>query len=353
VVNRWRLVRVRRELAMAAFWRRRADLYQACLHAHRALVLARRLPAPLAADVAMTVARLERDRDSADAALALLTEAVDMLESAPPATDRDRVLVLALVAVSDAHRRAARYPQATRTLRRALRLAEAVGEPGPLTAVVTVLGITAKELGAFAEAARHYARVADLHAVAGASAADAASLEHNRAGLAHAQRRHADAEAHARRAVALRRQVPGHHAVDVAEDLAVLAAAIAGQGRHAEASLLLEDAMQACQAAVPPRRYEIAVHLHNLAAIDQAAGRPADAERRYREAHSIKEELLGQNHPEVARVMNNLATLLREQRRDAEALACLNRALAIAERIFDPYHPMVRAIRDNLRQLER
>src|SRR6185312_5754886 len=124
-----------------------------------------------------------------------------------------------LIELGDGHRRAGRYPEAVEALERARSL-----RTGEAAALCTMLGIVAKELGAFDWAAYWYARVATIHAVAGAVLADEASLQHNLAGLAHAEGRFADAEVHARRAVALRRQVAGQHRsddVDVAADRAV------------------------------------------------------------------------------------------------------------------------------------
>jgi hypothetical protein len=92
-------------------------------------------------------------------------------------------------------------------------------------AVLTSQG-TANELGAVETAAQCYARVSRIHRENGASRADAATLERNLAGLKYARGRDAQAEAHARRALALRRQAPWVTGVERAGDLAVLAAAL-------------------------------------------------------------------------------------------------------------------------------
>ena len=215
-VGRWRRWRVRRRLDLVAYWRAHANLDEAAKHAHVALRLAEPLPVAVLGEVAVTVAQVERDRDRPAVALAILTGAIDRLERAAAAPQRDRVLVAALAAVGDAHRRAGRYPDAARTLECALGLAERGGEAGPLTTVVTLLGIVAKELGAYRDAERYYARVIDLHRVAGACPADRASMAHNLAGLAYAEGRYADAEAHARHAVALRRDQRPRQPVETA-----------------------------------------------------------------------------------------------------------------------------------------
>jgi len=211
-----------------------------------------------------------------------------------------------------------------------------------------VLGITRKELGDFDEAAELYERVARIHET-GPGPAEAADLAHNLAGLDYARGRYGPAEAHARRAVTLRRCSPGTTPVDVATDLAVLGATLAAQDKHTEALAQLTRAVDICRAARPPREYELAVALHNLAAVHQSCGHLRQAEEFYRTALTAKERLLGDDHPEVAVVCNNLGTLLLLRRTgEAEAQELFRRALSIAERTLPAGHPVIADIRHNL-----
>lgn len=321
--ERWIAARVRRRLRAARYWYSIGELDEAVRAGRQALALARSRPAGvgsalLLADIALTVARAEQDRDHADAAQDQLTFARSLLESTIGTGTRigddsrldegARLLAWTLIGLGENHRRAGRYPQAVETLDQAIELAQA--HPGPrllLTAALTGRAITAKELGEYDQAARGYARVQQIHDDAGATPASMATLAHNLSGLEYAQGRYAQAESHARRALDLRRRGPGSK-VDVAADLAVLAAAIAAQHRPDEAREMFEQALSICRAAHPPRRYEIAVQLHGLAAVEHAAGRLDHAERRYREALALKEDLLGPGHPEVG----NLSRLLDE-----------------------------------------
>jgi tetratricopeptide (TPR) repeat protein len=353
--GRWIVGRARRRLRVARHWQAAADLDDAARDAYRALRLVGRhrpMPATLAADIALTLAQIERDRDDATASRAHLDHAIDLLQ---PATGpmRDQLLAWALIGLGDCHRRAARYADATEVLDRSLRLVKG-GEAAPpalLASLFTELGITAKETGDFDQAERWYAEVHRLQRDSGATPADEATLQHNLAGLEYSRQRYPQAEEHARRAVALRRDVPRVTQVDIATDLAVLASVVARQHRHDEARELLGQALTACRAARPPRRYEIAVQLHNLADVEQAAGQPVDAERLYRQALDIKEQLLGPDHPEVGVVLNNLGTLLHEQHREDVAAGCFRRALAIAERAYQPDHPAILGIRRNIDRL--
>jgi tetratricopeptide (TPR) repeat protein len=343
---------------VARYWQATADLDEAARDAYRALRLVRSCrpgvaPVRLVAEIALTLAHVERDRDRYAASRAHLEYSLSLLEPATSTVERDGLLVWTLVGLGDWHRRAGGYRQASEALDRALHLAgtRAAAEPGPLTAVLTSLGILAKELGEHAEAAQWYARVHKIHRDSGATPADAATLQHNLAGLEYSRGRYPQAESHARVAVALRRQADRVAHVDIAADVAVLASAVARQGRHDAARALFDQALTACRTARPPRRYEIAVHLHNLADIEHAAGHVADAERLYRQAMASKEELLGADHPEVGLVASNLGTLLHEQHRHDEAAECYRRALAIAERAYPPHHRTVAAIRQHIDEL--
>ncbi|GIJ43821.1 hypothetical protein Val02_07070 [Virgisporangium aliadipatigenens] len=325
--------RARRRLRLARYWIHAGDLDEAAVHARHALRLALRGPDDLLADAAVTAARIERDRDRPGAALEALRRAGSVLTDD---VSRGRVLV----EVADLHRRAARYPQAAAALSDAR---ERLRTAAPLmrAALSMMDGIVAKETGAFEAAAAHYAEAGRLLALGGGTAGDDAALAHNLAGLAHARRSWVEAEGHARRAVALRRADRGSSTVDVAQDVAVLGAALAGQRRFDEARALFHEAMRACARAHPPRRYEIAVHLHNLAGIDHVEGRTADAERRYRQALAVKEELLGPDHPEIAAIAHNLARLLRTP----ESAALVRRASAIVAERCPPTHPVAVALR--------
>ncbi|MFI6996226.1 tetratricopeptide repeat protein [Nocardia sp. NPDC050175] len=347
---RWRAGCTRRRLQLARYWQSKGDLDEAVGHGRRALRLARATAPGLAlldAEAALVVAGIELDRAEYPVAKAHLVDAARWLEQVPETTERDGLLARVLVALADCHRRTGDYRQAEHALGRALPLADAAGGALP-AAVLTQLGITAKELGAFDRAAHHYARLRRLYDETSATPAEFAALWHNLAGLAHARGDYLAAETHARRAVDTRHSGPHTNPVDLAQDLAVLAAALAGQDRHGEARTLLREALAICRTARPPRHYEIAVQLHNLAAIEQTLGDTDTAERHYRQALAIKERLLGSDHPEIALLTNNLATLLHQQERHGEAVAYHRRALSIATRTFPPEHPVVVAIRHNL-----
>ena len=356
--RKWLVGRVRLALCLAWYWHGAGDLDEASQAVQRARRLAGRrcaVPATLVADLALTAARIAQDRDDTAGCRVHLELAVAVLEAAGDdagtiaGASGNRLLGWSLVGLGDQHRRAGEYAAAEEVLNRALRLVASAGPDDPVlhAAALTSQGITAKELGAFDAAARCYAQVSRIHREFGATATDAAALEHNLAGLEYARGRYAEAQEHARQALALRRQVPRVAQVDLAADAAVLASALAAGRRFDEARMLLHEALTAYQTARPPRRYEIAVLLHNLADIEHALGRLADAEDLYRQALSLKEELLGTDHPEVGLLANNLGNLLVERGREREASDYYRCASRMLEQAYGPDHPLVDRVRRN------
>jgi tetratricopeptide (TPR) repeat protein len=151
---------------MARYWHTRADLDEAARHAHHALRLgaagAGSAGLTVHAMAALTVAGIDRDLARYPASHARLIYVISVLDAAPPTVERDRLLAWALTDLGDCHRRAGRYPQATSALRRARGLIENGDPPDPalMRAVLTMLGIIAKEVGAYDEATQCYAEVA-------------------------------------------------------------------------------------------------------------------------------------------------------------------------------------------------
>jgi tetratricopeptide (TPR) repeat protein len=320
---RWSAVRASRRIQLARYWRTRGQLDEAAGHAYRATrVLDGCPPAVLAADVAYTTAQIEFGRARYPHSMAQFERAAAILNVLPPGRDRDRRLADVHIGLADVHRRSGRYVEAAAALGAARRLVHRHD-----TAIVMLLGVIAKEQARFCEAARHYARLEQARL----NHSDTATLYRNLADLANAEFRYDDAERLAQRAVLLRRADPRATAADVAQDVAILAAAVAGQHRYDEARHLFGQALAAGRAAQPTRHDEVAANLHSLAGIEHDCGKLPAAEGLYREALAIKHRLLGPAHPEVALIMDNMAILLRDLGRKDEAANYFRQALAITE----------------------
>ena len=304
--------RARRRWQLARYWQARGDLTEAGRHARHAVRLAghRPAPPPLVAEILLTAAEVHRDLADYPTAATYWAEAAALLDRTAAVPDRDRLLVRALTGLGDAHRRAGEHPTASAVLDRATALATDLVAADPMlsAAALTVAGIVAKETAAFDTAQRYYAQVDQLLDRATAGPAETATLAHNLAGLAYARGDADTAVREAERAVTLRAGTGSE--LDLAQDRAVLAAALAAAGRPAAALPHLDRALTASRSARPVRDYEVSVQLHTRASIRHDLGDRLGAERDYRASLATRRRLLGPDHPEVTLVAHNLAVLL-------------------------------------------
>jgi tetratricopeptide (TPR) repeat protein len=311
------ITRARRRWRLARYWQTRGDLTEAGRHARHAVRLAERCPAPplLVTEILLTAAEVHRDLADYPTAATHWAEAAALLDRTAAVPGRDRLLVRALTGLGDAHRRAGDHVAAATALNRAIALAAGLVPADPMlpAAALTLAGIVAKEIGAFDTAQRYYAEVDRLLDRATAGLAEKATLAHNLAGLAYARGDADTAVREAKRAVTLREGTGNE--LDLAQDLAVLAAALATAGRPAAALPHLERALAACRSARPVRDYEVSVQLHTRASIRHDLGDRLGAERDYRASLAARRRLLGPDHPEVALIAHNLAVLAGERNR--------------------------------------
>ncbi len=150
------------------------------------------------------------------------------------------------------------------------------------------------------------------------------------------QARHAEAESHLKRSLAI-----GAHATAEGQIWdSYISAGVAAfqQGHYTEAEKQYEAALKAAEKFAPqdPR---LATSLDNLGVAYFYQGRYAEAEPLYKRALAIFEPVLGPEDPHVATVLYNLALLYRAQGRYAEAEPLHKRALAIREKELAPEQP--------------
>ena len=203
--------------------------------------------------------------------------------------------------------------------------------------VLNGLALIHKDTANYDEAAKLYRQA--LRHTARNDLMARATLQHNLAGLAHAQGQFVEAEQPARCAVELRTAVLGHGRPEVAADLAVLGAVLYGQERHDEAERVVNEARTAFQRHYGPDHYEVAVNLGNLGALYAATDRADQAQQCYDRALQIKRRLLGSTHPEIATLLNNLAVLHKRQGRLPAARECYAQALRSSNRPWVPNTP--------------
>jgi tetratricopeptide (TPR) repeat protein len=214
------------------------------------------------------------------------------------------------------------------------------------------VGVSAKTAGRLCEAQHAYDRSVALMSRAVPEAVPAefsAVIEHNRAGLALACGDPIASEAHARAALRARR-VECSSPEKVANDVVVLAEALAVQKRDDEARILFYAALATYESANGPNHYEVGVtHVH-LGALE--ARHDADRARdHYERALVIKMRTRGARHPEVGIVHNNLGALHREQGNDVLAREHYTVALDLIVRRYGRDHPAARTCRTNLERL--
>ena len=162
-----------------------------------------------------------------------LATAVDLLRNLPQDPEREVWLSEALIQLGNEHRLAGHFTAARAALQEARERVDAAHlEPVRRAGACNALGILSKDTGDLVAADRWYTTALDLLGDAyNPDDPPFASLQHNLAGLARARADHLTAEAHARRALQLRASAHTRP-VDLAGDLCVLGAALAGQGRH-------------------------------------------------------------------------------------------------------------------------
>jgi tetratricopeptide (TPR) repeat protein len=296
--------------------------------------------------ICQAVANLQQAMTAYDDAAALLEQALGIAQGEAAV----ELQVEPLVQLGNLRRLQGRYRDAETCLLRAQGLAEQTRLPAWRRArVLNGLALLHKDTANYDEAAKLYRQA--LQDTAKDDLLARATLQHNLAGLAHAQGQFVQAEQPARRAVELRTAVLGRGHPEVAADLAVLGAVLYGQERHDAAERVFNQALTAFQRHYSPNHYEVAVNLGNLGALYAATDRADQAQQCYERALQIKRRVLGPAHPEIATLWNNLAVLHKQQGRRPAAQACYAQALTIFESTLGPEHPSTQTCRDNLERM--
>jgi len=303
------------------------------------------------ADVANALVELATTleaRDRPTEASGALRRALAILR--PPSDDPDllRLRLQARIALAGLDRGRGAYADADRGLQAVLAEARRRLPPGDRLTIAALnnLGVLRKAEGRYPEAVTYYRLTGRL---LGRDRQARATLEHNLGGIAHARGRYAEAEPHARRAVALRAATLGTSHPAWAADVAALAAVVEARGRFDEAAVLYRRAQAVFQRKLGDRSLEFGLGLAGLAAVEQQRGNAARARALYARALPTLGRLLGRHHPDVALTVNNLAVLERDERRLARAEALFRRAADSLGRVLGRRHPHPALARGNLR----
>ncbi len=152
-----------------------------------------------------------------------------------------------------------------------------------------------------------------------------------------------------RNAVSMQRQLHGAEPhPDLAQTINDLGRLLDENGDYDESERLFREALALKQRLYGEKHPEISQGLNNLAGTMFDKGDLADAETTYRQALAMQRELLGEVHPDVANTLNNLA-FVQDARGDTRgALATEREALRIYRQLFPNDHPSVAAVANRI-----
>lgn len=192
-------------------------------------------------------------------------------------------------------------------------------------------GEIAEEQVRWADAAKHYARAAQL--APSYSTLIKAGVLLQRAG------RSAEGIRFGEQLLALSRSENGDADPKTAIALNNLAGSYREVGRHAEAEPLYRQAIETIKAALGEAHPAYSILLNNLADLLQTIGRHAEAEPLIRQAIDLDRSTVGEGDTQYALHLNNLANLLHSTDRRVEAEPLLRQALEITRATLGEAHP--------------
>jgi len=152
----------------------------------------------------------------------------------------------------------------------------------------------------------------------------------NNLGLLLRQRsRYKEAEPLLRRALDIRRRTLGDRHVDTTVTMTNLGQLLDAEGRLDEAEAVLREALEIRSATLGGDHPRTLNTMSTLAALLGRKGNRADAERMLREVLAGRRRVVGNRHPETAATMNTLASLLQDEGQLEEAESLYREALSI------------------------
>jgi len=153
-----------------------------------------------------------------------------------------------------------------------------------------------------------------------------------------------EAEKLAREALTIQTNLLGVEHVDVAWTLNSLAIQLLRQGRKDEAKALFLQVLDLRLKLLGPDHRDVANTLANLSSFITSSD-PVEAERMLRQALGILKKLFGDEHPDMEIKLDNLANLLAKQRKFADAEIVVHQSLRLKNKMFGPEHPhMIRSV---------
>ena len=305
------------------------------------------------------LAATQRERDKAEAVLALLVETIGQADPARAQGDsltvretlehsadqarvrlRDHPLAEAtlLDAVGTVYAKLGLYEQAEAPLRRALELRRAHyprGDPEVARSEMH-FGELSLHRGDYETARRYLEGALAAFRRDGEHPAEVAALLLDLARLESDQGDPKRAERLAREALALQQDALGEKDVQFASTLDQLGSLAYLRGDYASAEDLLRQGLEVRRLALGESHPATLDSLSNLAHVLDARGAAEESTRLLREVLAARRRVLGEGHPEVAAALNNLGSTLSGEGRFAEAEPLLQEAVRIAAAALAP-----------------
>ena len=239
--------------------------------------------------------------------------------------------------------RAGHYAQAETEHRRAIVLLErALGPSHPAVAEASNdLGTALFDQGRFDEAEQAYLRAKEVHerSTPDGWSNDVIDVINNLAQLAYRRGNLDQAEAHARRALAVTVGLHGPDHSDVGRQRNNLAIVLKATGRLEESAAELERVLEIYRQAVGPEHPWVASAHLNLGNVRRRQERLDDALSSYERALSVYETAYGAEHPKVAFGLHNVGLVHLERKDFAAAEPYCLRSLSLNEKILGKDHP--------------
>ncbi len=157
-----------------------------------------------------------------------------------------------------------------------------------------------------------------------------------------------EAEAEARRAIALGEAARGPDDPELPSMLETLANILHSRQEFTEADELRVRVLALRERDLGPEHPRVATSRNNYAASLQAQGKLDEALVEHRKALAIRERVLGPEHPDVAQSLNNIAVILQTQGELAAAELAQRRVIGIRVGVLGAQHPEVAGSRHNL-----
>jgi non-specific serine/threonine protein kinase/serine/threonine-protein kinase len=286
--------------------------------------------------MAVQAARVARERDRANLEAATAREVsgflVDLFEVADPEEGRGGTLTAREILTAGAERLDTRLRD----------------EPLLRARMMDTIAAVYLNLGLSQEAAPLAEEALSLRQrIAGGESLEVAESLVRLAELREAEGRHAEQEAPARRALAIRESRLPADDPRIADSWRQIGWALTQQDRFAEARPLFERALEIRQ-ATDPDGLESARLLSDLGAVDYRQGRYDAARRQLERAAGIYERELDPHHPALRSTVNLLGVVALAQGRSAEGEAYLRRSLALMEDALGPDNRRVASALANL-----